>query len=528
MIGRSLKYLRNLLPAGVLSLALFASPACAATFGLVVGINKYPHFQDLQGAVDDARDIKDGLEALGAAEIVMLLDEQATREAIIAAWRRIMDRSAPGDVVVFSYAGHGGQEKEKVAGSEPDGKDETLLLHGFDPTSEKGRRQRILDNEINAWFQEARDRGVQVIFVADACHAGGATRSLDRRVVPGFRAGPPYDVDDDPPLSPEVLAGARLTGQQLPNVLFLAATHERLRTPEVLINGRWRGALSRAFAEALRGQADSNGDGATTRTELKKHIDVNVRLWSDARQYPEFSPLSQMDEKLFRHRRPVSPAPPRAAMPGLPRLRMAVINLPESEAVEVVRAIAGVDYAGPGMGADLTWDAAERSVISASSDEVATDIDRAQLGAVAWKWRTLLYLKMLAGRHGLAMTMRPDDSRHERGTRVEFGSEPLQYPYMTVFNLAGNGAVQFLYPRPGETVASEKGRPFRLPLRVLPPFGADHLVLIASDRPLRRLHRRLATARIDEVASMVDEALKNTAFQIGIQPLFTVAKKEEW
>ena len=89
-------------------------------------------------------------------------------------------RRAHGDTLVLTYAGHGGQEPARVPGSERDGLDEMLLLSGF-TSSGPGTRERIRDDELNLWFAEAGERGLRVIFVADSCHAGTLTRSIDPR-----------------------------------------------------------------------------------------------------------------------------------------------------------------------------------------------------------------------------------------------------------------------------------------------------------------------------------------------------------
>jgi hypothetical protein len=38
-------------------------------------------------------------------------------------------------------------------------------------------RERILDDEVFGWMQEADKKGVKVVFVADSCHSGGMERS---------------------------------------------------------------------------------------------------------------------------------------------------------------------------------------------------------------------------------------------------------------------------------------------------------------------------------------------------------------
>jgi hypothetical protein len=90
------------------------APALAANlYGLVVGIDDYVGSgNDLEGAANDANDIARALSAAGATEVVRLIDDEASKDRIAAAWDALVAKAAPGDTIVFSYAGHGGQEPE--------------------------------------------------------------------------------------------------------------------------------------------------------------------------------------------------------------------------------------------------------------------------------------------------------------------------------------------------------------------------------------------------------------------------------
>ncbi|KAG6371180.1 hypothetical protein JVT61DRAFT_9802 [Boletus reticuloceps] len=83
-------------------------------FALVIGIDNYAHCGKLGGAVRDAKAIKQYLEeALGVSEdhIYTLFDEEATRHAIINAFRKLQNdgRIDRGDPIMIFYSGHGGE-----------------------------------------------------------------------------------------------------------------------------------------------------------------------------------------------------------------------------------------------------------------------------------------------------------------------------------------------------------------------------------------------------------------------------------
>ncbi|MGB6949907.1 MAG: caspase family protein, partial [Methyloceanibacter sp.] len=89
-------------------------PATAAElYGLVVGIDDYIGTDnDLDGAANDARDVAQALSGVGAKELVRLINDDAGKDRIAAAWDALLAKAEAGDTIIFSYAGHGGQEPE--------------------------------------------------------------------------------------------------------------------------------------------------------------------------------------------------------------------------------------------------------------------------------------------------------------------------------------------------------------------------------------------------------------------------------
>jgi uncharacterized caspase-like protein len=74
---------------------------------LVIGINDYPgHDADLAGCVNDANDIAAMLRARGC-EPVMLLDRQATKQAIVTEMISLVTSLTAEQVGFISFSGHG-------------------------------------------------------------------------------------------------------------------------------------------------------------------------------------------------------------------------------------------------------------------------------------------------------------------------------------------------------------------------------------------------------------------------------------
>ncbi len=124
---------------GFALLAGVSLPAAARDRALVVGIDLYPHVlvngvanqRNLAGAVNDARRMADlATSAFGFApeDVVLLTDLDATRDGILAAFRReLVEKTAPGDRVLFYYAGHGAQVADESGDETEDGLDEVLV-----------------------------------------------------------------------------------------------------------------------------------------------------------------------------------------------------------------------------------------------------------------------------------------------------------------------------------------------------------------------------------------------------------------
>ena len=88
---------RGVLAALVLSLALGISPASAAElYGLVVGVDDYVGTaNDLDGAANDANDVAQAFNRLGARDVVRLVNGEASKDRIAAAWAELSARRRP-------------------------------------------------------------------------------------------------------------------------------------------------------------------------------------------------------------------------------------------------------------------------------------------------------------------------------------------------------------------------------------------------------------------------------------------------
>jgi hypothetical protein len=97
-------------------------------------------------------------------EIKTLKTAEATRNGILASLYRASENTVEGDIFVFYYSGHGGQQPD-LNGDEVDNKDETLVAYD----------REVIDDKIH----EALTRftsGVRVVMISDSCNSGSNYR----------------------------------------------------------------------------------------------------------------------------------------------------------------------------------------------------------------------------------------------------------------------------------------------------------------------------------------------------------------
>lgn len=454
--------------------------APAANYALVVGVNDYDVQPDLGGAVNDAKLIAGALAEFGVADMIVLLDGAADYAALTAAWEALLAQAAPGDTLIFTYSGHGGRTEDldgdEAGPSQPgDVHDETLILPGYDPQSAAGRGERLVDDELHHWFVAARDKGVQVVFLADSCHSGTVNRGGRARVLSDYmslvqdagRRPAPRDRE-----TPE---------EQLDNVVFLAGAREAELVYEVEIEGRFHGALSYAFARALSLAGDLDGDGALGRDDLATFLPRTAKSFNGASYLPELVARGGADFVVLH------PDPAAAAA-------MAAPAGPDGAVIDTAGLEAGRVYLAGAPG--TYWEQATGNLVDAGGEVLGYAIPRNRLPQVEGKFAALALAREGLVRRGFDLGLRVDGAPWHRelsaGAAFEVVAGPLPHRYLTLFNLANNGEVQPIYPfTAAERAPTPPGTTVRFPAEVQPPFGADELVAVATATPPQALWEAL-------------------------------------
>lgn len=124
-----------------------------------------------------------------AGNVKKLVNQQATKVAIVEAFRSLASQSKRGDIIYVHYSGHGQQMKD-VHNDEKDGLDECWIPYDAyrKPCAKDRGEKHLTDDEVNYYLNAIRNRigdTGKMLVVIDACHSGDATRGIDDEVVRG-------------------------------------------------------------------------------------------------------------------------------------------------------------------------------------------------------------------------------------------------------------------------------------------------------------------------------------------------------
>lgn len=483
--------------APVAAQAQLVPPAQGTIRALVIGIDQYKSQRTLAGAVADARDLEKALKAGGVGDLTVLINWEATRRATEAAMNRLAADARAGDLVVISFAGHGSQLPERVKGSDPDGIDEIFVLAGFESRG-PGTAERLLDKEINVWLTRIEQKGAHTLFLADTCHGGGLTRKVDQRAGElSYRQTTLEIAPLDDALKPISTVSDRVRQpEEFDRVTFLAAADKWTKAPEVRIPGQptMRGALSYAVARAFEGAADRDGDGRTTRRELFEYARQVVQQYSESRQaiYSEPSKRIDLIDGVVFRRAGAAADSNAATQDAAAVVRLALLNGTAASLAGVTPYAARIEVVRADAQPDLIWDVASGDVVSRSGDVIAKDVRTRDIADIVDRTAALAAIAKLSETRPQRIVLLPNDRHHRRGEMLSFVAEGVQGKSVILFNLASDGTVQFLYPKRFDRPSADAPALRLSDIRVEPPFGADHVVAIVSERRLTELEAAIA------------------------------------
>jgi Caspase domain len=532
---------------------------------IVIGIDGYRHIKPLKGAAADARDIEAMLHASGAADLKILLNEEVDRVTILREFESLVARSKPDDTVFIALAGHGALEPERVKGSQPDGKDMVFLLTRFDPSDRQRASEKILHAEFNHFIKLFEDKGARVIFVADTCSGGELAREVDTRAQEMSYRSVSYTYVGDELHAVSTPADALLLPRDFQRSIFLAAADKQSKVPEIHIPGAgYRGALSYAVARAFEGAADLNGDGQLTVQEFLSYVrQVTYQLSDERQQIVTFHPgtVDPQKDVLVRFSRGIRVLAVGEAAPGgtgtlqiggltLVPVTSETQSIPSvqvfpqvmssarlSEIKDPIRVasldgqsarLAGLtsntayEVVNRNSNPDLVWDPSSRDVVS-GGDIVAHNVDHDDLSVIIDRMAAIRWFKLRSAKAPQEMRVFPNDTLHRKSEQVEIAIYGLAGRSLILFNIAGDGTLQFIYPLGSDPPIIENSE-HRITLQVREPFGADQIVSVSAtqrqtdlEQAIRQLDRRRNPLKISQLVNRYD----NADLRVGLIGLFT-------
>lgn len=509
--------------AAALALAVLAPlPAAAAVYGLVIGVDNYVGTAPLRGAVNDAQDIAQSLRHDASAEVDLLVDADATRANVLASWEHLLATAQKGDTIVFSFAGHGAQEPDHPPMDELDGYDEVFLLQPFAEEPDAKFGEKLIDDELFDWAKQAEDKGITLIYVFDACHSGIPMRGIDPRAAEGEEgySGFRFTRYKTRPTEPAKVDEANLAhldfGQ---NIVALGATDESLRVREQRVEGKPRGVLSWAVARAFEGSADENKDKEIESDELVNYVRRTVFDRARHRQIPQFAAPSTAVRLL-------AVVPDEGATDKAERAEAPGVSVFAESGALGGMTLPGVNVVGDRADADYIWDASTGDLIDDGGDVIAFALRDKDLGVALKAQRLRLAISTLIDTgNALDITLSPDNKTHCIDQTLTVSGQSASLHHYTAFNITGEGEIQYLWPLSKFDDPEELDGPWSFDTKVGAPFGADSVVLIASDKPLERLHAVLefSSQVLDplDLWSLLQSSLEGTKFQIAVQGIFT-------
>jgi uncharacterized caspase-like protein len=256
-------------------------------FAVIIGVSDYQYndagLTDLAFADDDAQALYDFLiqpqgGGFNKENILFLLNEQATLNAVRDSLKRFLTRARKTDMVLFFLAGHGSPDPY-------DPKNLYFIVHDSKVADLKRTALPMVElKEIIETSLSAQ----RAVFLLDTCHSAGVS---GQKIVGATSASDPNgDKQRGLALDPAEknvindFATKQIFKQEGRAVMTSADVNETAR--ESAKWGGGHGVFTWTLLEGLKGEADDNGDKVVTVGELFVYVRSMVRLLTAQKQNP--------------------------------------------------------------------------------------------------------------------------------------------------------------------------------------------------------------------------------------------------
>jgi hypothetical protein len=236
-------------------------------WAIVIGINQYQNTRNLKYAVNDATAFRNYIEeyiGIPDEHIFSLIDDSATKARIQSLLgTKIKRRAGKDDTVIIFYAGHGAVETDPL---DPDGDGFEKYLLPYDANLDDLYSTAIAMKEIKTIFQ--RIRSERLIFIADTCYSG----ATGGRTMLASKARAT--------LTEKFFE--RISKGKGRVIISACSANEISKEDDSLRHG----VFSYCLLKGLKGDADFDGDGIITISELFSFLSKKVPEASGQDQHP--------------------------------------------------------------------------------------------------------------------------------------------------------------------------------------------------------------------------------------------------
>lgn len=224
---------------------------------LIIGIANYPQVSSLPEAVlKDAQDVASVIKSeqcgYEAEKVKLLLDEEATAEAIRSKLSNLAERADSDDTVIIFFSGHGGESET--------GEDAGNYLIPFDCDPDNLAETAIGGNELTDFFRQIQSERLLVIF--DCCYAGGTANPKNALFNPQGAFLKSYSEQTYDRLA-----------QGKGRVIIASSRPDQV---SLLLSGMSNSLFTHYLLEAFRGEARTRADGLIRVFDLFDYISEKV------------------------------------------------------------------------------------------------------------------------------------------------------------------------------------------------------------------------------------------------------------
>ena len=227
-----------------------STPKFKKKYYVGVGINAYAN-APLRGCVNDIEDsflyLVDNKGFQQGDDMRLLIDERATKQAILDRLEWLVSKSEPDTLVVFQYSGHGTQVPNRNYDGEVDGMDEVICPVDFD-----WQGTWISDDQLADYIDRIARKGATPTFIIDACHSGTMLKDIpnifSRKSISRFY---PMPIDIAARITKNVIKRTMNTEINEQAVL-VSGCQDNQTSADAYIDGKYNGALTKHLLDLAK------------------------------------------------------------------------------------------------------------------------------------------------------------------------------------------------------------------------------------------------------------------------------------